>query len=103
LSTKIEAAAAPASDERPSSTPAAFKANQGMRDFRDAKAMAHTLRAAPATKGHKVSNSESLVDTSHGVPATVGAQETSGPVAFRKHAPSRTDLGVSTSAQPIVW
>jgi Glyoxalase superfamily protein/Clp amino terminal domain, pathogenicity island component len=31
-----------------------------MRDFRDAKAMAHTLRAALATKGHKVTNSESL-------------------------------------------
>jgi hypothetical protein len=31
-----------------------------MRDFRDAKAMAHTLRAALATKGHNVTNSESL-------------------------------------------
>ena len=31
-----------------------------MRDFRDAKAMAHTLRAALATMGHKVTNSESL-------------------------------------------
>jgi Glyoxalase superfamily protein/Clp amino terminal domain, pathogenicity island component len=31
-----------------------------MRDFHDAKAMAHTLRAALATKGHKVTNSESL-------------------------------------------
>jgi Glyoxalase superfamily protein/Clp amino terminal domain, pathogenicity island component len=31
-----------------------------MRDFRDAKAMAHTLRAALAAKGHKVTNSESL-------------------------------------------
>jgi hypothetical protein len=31
-----------------------------MRDFRDAKAMAHTLRGALATKGHKVTNSESL-------------------------------------------
>jgi len=31
-----------------------------MRDFRDAKVMAHTLRAALATKGHKVTNSESL-------------------------------------------
>jgi Glyoxalase superfamily protein/Clp amino terminal domain, pathogenicity island component len=31
-----------------------------MRDIRDAKAMAHTLRAALATKGHKVTNSESL-------------------------------------------
>jgi hypothetical protein len=31
-----------------------------MRDLRDAKAMAHTLRAALATKGHKVTNSESL-------------------------------------------
>jgi hypothetical protein len=31
-----------------------------MRDFRDAKAMAHTLRAALATKGHKVTNSQSL-------------------------------------------
>jgi hypothetical protein len=31
-----------------------------MRDFRDAKAMAHTLRAALATKGHKVTNSEGL-------------------------------------------
>jgi hypothetical protein len=31
-----------------------------MRDFRDAKAMAHTLRTALATKGHKVTHSESL-------------------------------------------
>lgn len=31
-----------------------------MRDFRDAKAMAHSLRAALAAKGHKVTNSESL-------------------------------------------
>jgi hypothetical protein len=31
-----------------------------MRDFRDAKAMAHTLRAALATKGQKVTNNESL-------------------------------------------
>jgi hypothetical protein len=31
-----------------------------MRDFRDAKAMAHTLRAALATKGHNITNSESL-------------------------------------------
>jgi hypothetical protein len=31
-----------------------------MRDFRDAKAMAHTLRAALATKGLKITNSESL-------------------------------------------
>jgi hypothetical protein len=31
-----------------------------MRDFRDAKSMAHTLRAALATKGHNVTNSESL-------------------------------------------
>jgi hypothetical protein len=31
-----------------------------MRDFRDAKAMAHTLRAALAAKGHQVTNSESL-------------------------------------------
>jgi len=31
-----------------------------MRDFRDAKAMAHTLRAALAAKGHTVTNSESL-------------------------------------------
>jgi hypothetical protein len=31
-----------------------------MRDFRDAKAMAHTLRAALATKGTRVTNSESL-------------------------------------------
>jgi Glyoxalase superfamily protein/Clp amino terminal domain, pathogenicity island component len=34
--------------------------DQDMRDFRDAKAMAHTLRAALATKGYKVTNSESL-------------------------------------------
>jgi hypothetical protein len=34
--------------------------DQDMRDFRDAKAMAHTLRAALATKGQKVTNSESL-------------------------------------------
>jgi len=31
-----------------------------MRDFRDSKAMAHTLRVALAAKGHKVTNSESL-------------------------------------------
>src|SRR5262249_43051330 len=31
-----------------------------MRDFRDAKAMAHTLRAALATKGLKVTVSQSL-------------------------------------------
>jgi hypothetical protein len=31
-----------------------------MCDFRDAKSMAHTLRAALATKGHQVTNSESL-------------------------------------------
>jgi hypothetical protein len=34
--------------------------DQDMRDFRDAKAMAHTLRGALATKGHKITNSESL-------------------------------------------
>jgi hypothetical protein len=31
-----------------------------MREFRDAKAMAHTLRAALAAKGHNITNSESL-------------------------------------------
>jgi hypothetical protein len=31
-----------------------------MRDFRDAKAMAHTLRAALATQGLKITNSQSL-------------------------------------------
>jgi hypothetical protein len=31
-----------------------------MRDFRDAKAMAQTLRAALATKGSKITVSESL-------------------------------------------
>jgi hypothetical protein len=31
-----------------------------MRDFRDAKSMAHTLRAALDNKGHKITNSESL-------------------------------------------
>jgi hypothetical protein len=31
-----------------------------MRDFRDAKAMAHTLRSTLATQGHKVTNSQSL-------------------------------------------
>jgi hypothetical protein len=31
-----------------------------MRDFRDAKIMAHTLRQALATKGYKVTNSDSL-------------------------------------------
>jgi hypothetical protein len=31
-----------------------------MRDFRDAKAMAQTLRAALATRGHKITISESL-------------------------------------------
>jgi hypothetical protein len=33
---------------------------QIMRDFRDAKAMAHTLRAALAAKDHRITNSESL-------------------------------------------
>jgi Glyoxalase superfamily protein/Clp amino terminal domain, pathogenicity island component len=33
---------------------------QDMRDFRDAKAMAHALRAALAAKGHKITSSESL-------------------------------------------
>lgn len=42
-------------------TPSVVQAkDQDMRDFRDAKVMAHTLRAALATKGHKVTNSESL-------------------------------------------
>jgi Glyoxalase superfamily protein len=36
-----------------------------MRDFRDAKAMAHTLRAALAAKGHKITNSESLELIAH--------------------------------------
>src|SRR5262249_31584574 len=41
--------------------PVSFKQRiKDMRDFRDAKAMAHTLRAVLATKGHKVTNSESL-------------------------------------------
>ena len=31
-----------------------------MRDFRDAKAMAHTLRSTLATRGHKITNSQSL-------------------------------------------
>ncbi len=31
-----------------------------MRDFRDAKAMAHTLRSTLATQGHKITNSQSL-------------------------------------------
>ena len=31
-----------------------------MRDFRDAKAMAHTLRSTLATQGHNVTNSQSL-------------------------------------------
>jgi hypothetical protein len=34
-------------------------------DFRDAKAMAHTRRAALATKGQKVTNSESLKLIAH--------------------------------------
>jgi hypothetical protein len=40
-----------------------------MRDFRDAKAMAQALRAALATKGHKITNSESLelIATAFGV------------------------------------
>jgi hypothetical protein len=40
-----------------------------MRDFRDAKAMAHALRAALAAKGHKITNSESLelIATAFGV------------------------------------
>jgi hypothetical protein len=36
-----------------------------MRDFRDAKAMAHTLRAALATHGHKITNSQSLELIAH--------------------------------------
>src|SRR5690349_1281129 len=42
-------------------TPVSFKQrNEGMRDFRDAKAMAHTLRAALATRGHNITISQSL-------------------------------------------
>jgi Glyoxalase superfamily protein len=41
--------------------PASFKQKMHvMRDFRDAKAMAHTLRAAVAAKDHRITNSESL-------------------------------------------
>lgn len=43
--------------------------NEEMRDFRDAKAMAHALRAALGIKGHKITNSESLelIATAFGV------------------------------------
>jgi hypothetical protein len=34
--------------------------DEEMRDFRDAKAMAQTLRASLAAKGHKITNSQSL-------------------------------------------
>ena len=36
-----------------------------MRDFRDAKAMAHTLRTALATQGHTITNSQSLQLIAH--------------------------------------
>jgi hypothetical protein len=80
-----------------------------MRDFRDAKAMAHTLRAALATKGHKVTNSEGLelIAQAFGVAdwntlsATI-REEAAGPRnnATTLPRPSTTQSGQALSAHP---
>jgi hypothetical protein len=80
-----------------------------MRDFRDAKAMAHTLRAALATKGHKVTNSESLelIAQAFGVAdwntlsATIH-EKAAGPRnnATTPPQPSTTESGPAFSAHP---
>jgi Glyoxalase superfamily protein len=41
-------------------TPGVVQANQTMRDFRDAEAMAHALRVALATRGFNITISQSL-------------------------------------------
>lgn len=80
-----------------------------MRDFRDAKAMAHTLRAALATKGYKVTNSESLelIAQAFGVADwnTLSAairEEAAGPRnnAATTPQPSTTESGPAFSAHP---
>src|SRR6516162_3891741 len=79
-----------------------------MRDFRDAKAMAHTLRAALAAKGHKVTNSESLelIAQTFGVAdwntlsATI-REEAAGPRNnATPHQPSTTASAPAFSAHP---
>jgi Glyoxalase superfamily protein/Clp amino terminal domain, pathogenicity island component len=81
-----------------------------MRDFRDAKAMAHTLRAALATKGHTISNSESLelISQAFGVADwnTLSAsirEETAGlhNNATTPPRPSTTQSGAAFLAHPI--
>jgi hypothetical protein len=81
-----------------------------MRDFLDAKAMAHTLRAALAKKGHKVTNSESfeLIAQAFGVADwnTLSAsirEETAGPRnnATTPRQPSTTQSGPAFLAHPI--
>jgi Glyoxalase superfamily protein/Clp amino terminal domain, pathogenicity island component len=80
-----------------------------MRDFRDAKAMAHTLRAALATKDHKVTNSESLelIAQAFGVADwnTLSAsisEQTARPrnTATTSRQPSTTQRGPALSAHP---
>ena len=80
-----------------------------MRDLRDAKVMAHTLRAALATKGHKVTNSESLelIAQAFGVAdwntlSAAISEQTAGP---RKNAntppqPTTTQSGPAFSVHP---
>jgi hypothetical protein len=65
-----------------------------MRDFRDAKAMAHALRAALAAKGHKITNSESLelIATAFGV-----ADWNSLSAAIRTAAPASSKDAASAS------
>jgi hypothetical protein len=64
-----------------------------MRDFRDAKAMAHTLRAALAAKGFKITVSQSLelIAEAFGVADwnTLAAAIRRGAVAPRENASSR--------------
>jgi hypothetical protein len=80
-----------------------------MRDYRDAKAMAHTLRAALATKGHKVTNSESLelIARAFGVADwnTLSAAISEQPAGPSKKAatppkPSTDQSGPAFSARP---
>jgi hypothetical protein len=80
-----------------------------MRDFRDAKAMAHTLRAALATKGHKVTNSESieLIAQAFGLAdwntfSAAIREEAAGPRnnATTPPQPSTTQSGPAFSAHP---
>jgi hypothetical protein len=60
-----------------------------MRDFRDAKAMAHTLRAALAAKGLKITVSESLelIATAFGAADWNTLSATIGALAARETSP----------------